>query len=70
MQLINKIDELIKFANHRIDYLKSNKRISTINGYYNEGYDKGYIAGMYKYIDDLTCLKVILIEIQKDDDDV
>jgi hypothetical protein len=70
MQLINKIDELIKFANHRIDYLKANPRISTIDGYWNEGYDKGYIAAMHKYLDDMCNLKNIIIEINKDDDDV
>jgi hypothetical protein len=77
MQLINKIDRLIQFANHRIDYLKKNdlKEFNyPLDDIWSIGYDKGYIASLYKYIDDLNNLKSIIsdneLNINIDDDDV
>jgi hypothetical protein len=74
MQLIEKIDELIKFGNFRIDYIKiksiKNNCKDADGDIWSAGYDKGYIAGLQKYIDELTELKNYLIEINKDDDDV
>jgi hypothetical protein len=71
MQLINKIDELIKFAHHRIDYLKIDYNDKNINiDNWDDGYHTGYIAAMNKYISDLKNLKNILININLDNDDV
>jgi len=74
MQLTDKIEELIRLANHRIDYIKmhsfKNSTRYPADDIWSIGYDKGYIAGFQKYIDDLSYLKKIIIEINKDDDDV
>ena len=37
---------------------------------WDRGYHRGYSAAMKKYVDDLKNLKKIIIEINKDDDDV
>jgi hypothetical protein len=68
MQLIDKLDELIKSANHRIDFLRI--ELSKDGDRWDNGYHRGYIAAMSKYLDDIKNLKNILIEINKDDDDV
>jgi hypothetical protein len=68
MQLIDKIDELIKFAHNRIDYFRI--ELTKDGDLWDHGYHRGYIAAMNKYVDDLRNLKYILIEINKDDDDV
>jgi len=77
MQLTDKIDRLIQFANHRIDYIKRNNLNEfkyPLDDIWSIGYDKGYIAGLYKYIDDLNHLKSIILNnelnINLDDDDV
>jgi hypothetical protein len=71
MELIHKIDLMIKYANYRIQKLNENSyEVGSIDAYWNKGYDNGYIAALYKYIDDLSYLKDIIIEINKDDDDV
>jgi predicted heme/steroid binding protein len=69
MQLINKIDDLIKWANHRIDFLKIDYDVKNLDRW-DDGYHRGYIAAMNRYVDDLNNLKNIIIEINKDDDDV
>jgi len=72
MQLINKIDMLIELTNYRIDCLHielNNKQIKKYD-LWDRGYHRGYIAAMNKYVDDLKILKEIIIEINKDDDDV
>jgi hypothetical protein len=69
MQLTDKIDDLIKLANYRIDFLKIRIQKSDID-IWDRYYDRGYIASQKKYVDDLKNLKNIIIEIQKDDDDV
>ena len=69
MQLIDKIDELIRLANHRIDFLEIKIQKSDID-IWDRYYDRGYIASQKKYVDDLKNLKNIIIEIEKDDDDV
>jgi hypothetical protein len=69
MQLIDKIEELIRLANHRIDYLQIEIQKSD-NDIWDRYYNKGYIASQKKYVDDLKNLKNIIIEINKDDDDV
>jgi len=74
MQLTDKIEELIRLANYRIDHIKlqsiKNSTKYPADDIWSSGYDKGYIAGLLKYIDDLYYLKNIIIEINKDDDDV
>jgi len=68
---INIIDELIKFAHHRIDYLRMDLNNKNINiDRWDDGYHSGYIAAMHKYINDLVYLKNRLININIDDDDV
>jgi hypothetical protein len=72
MQLINKIDMLIELANYRIAYLLldlNNDHIKKFDSW-DRGYHRGYITAMNKYVDDLKNLKKIIIEINKDDDDV
>ena len=72
MQLINRIDMLIDLANYRIDSLTillNNDHIKKFD-LWDRGYHIGYIAAMNKYVDDLKNLKKIIIEINKDDDDV
>jgi hypothetical protein len=69
MRLINKIDELIKLANHRIDFLEIEMKKSDID-IWDRYYNRGYITSQKKYVDDLLNLKNIMIEINKDDDDV
>jgi len=71
MQLISKIDNLIQLAHYRIKFIEDGYFYNSSEaGIWNRGYDKGYIAGLLKYIDDLSKLKNIIIEINKDDDDV
>lgn len=71
MRLVNEIDNLIQLAHHRIKFIEDSYfYVSSEDGAWNRGYDKGYIAGLLKYIDDLSKLKNIIIEINKDDDDV
>ena len=72
MRLINKIDMLIELANYRIDCLSIDLNNDHIKKFdlWDRGYHRGYIAAMNKYVDDLKNLKKIIIEIQKDDDDV
>jgi hypothetical protein len=71
MPLINKIDNLIELAHHRIKFIEDTYLYdSSEAGIWNRGYEKGYTAGLLKYIDDLSKLKNIIIEINKDDDDV
>jgi len=68
---INIIDELIKLAHHRIDYLRIDLNDKNINiDRWDDGYHSGYIAAMHKYINDLVYLKNRLININLDDDDV
>jgi len=68
---INIIDELIKFAHHRIDYLRIDLNNKNINiDRWDDEYHSGYIAAMHKYINDLVYLKNRLININIDDDDV
>jgi hypothetical protein len=69
MQLTDKIDDLIKWANHRIDFLENKIQKSDID-IWDRYYNRGYITSQKKYIDDLKNLKNIIIEIEKDDDDV
>jgi len=68
MQLIDKLDELIKFANGRIDYTRI--KLTKYGDRWDDGYYRGYIAAMSRYLDDIKNLKNIIIEIDKDDDDV
>jgi len=71
MDQIKIIDELIKFAHHRIDYLRIGLYDKNINiDRWDDGYHSGYIAAMNKYINDLVYLKNRLININLDDDDV
>jgi len=71
MQLINKIDQLIIEAKHIIIFIENETyKINSMNIEWNQGFDRGYISAVRKYVDDLINLKNILIEIQKDDDDV
>jgi hypothetical protein len=68
---INIIDELIKFAHHRIDYLRIDLNDKNINiDRWDDGYHSGYIAAMNKYINDLVYLKNRINNINLDDDDV
>ena len=69
MQLTDKIEELIRLANHRIDFLEIEIQ-KCRDDLWDRGYHRGYIAALYKYTDDLKNLKKIIIEIEKDDDDV
>jgi hypothetical protein len=69
MQLTDKIDDLIKWANHRIDFLEIEIQKSD-NDIWDRYYNRGYLASQKKYVDDLKNLKNIIIEINKDDDDV
>jgi hypothetical protein len=69
MQLIDKIDDLINFAHYRIDFLEIEIQ-KCRDDLWDRGYHRGYIAALYKYTDDLNNLKNIIIEINKDDDDV
>jgi hypothetical protein len=75
MRLINEIDNLIQLAHHRIKFIEDSYFYhSSEAGVWNRGYDKGYIAGLLKYIDDLNHLKNIMLNISLiqfgDDDDV
>jgi len=68
---IDTINELIKFAHHRIDYLRIDLNDKNINvDRWDDGYHSGYIAAMHKYINDLVYLKNRLINTNLDDDDV
>ena len=69
MQLIDKIDELIKFAHHRIDYIKIDLNKKNINiDRWDSGYHSGYIAAMHKYISDLKYLKIYITMNNLNDD--
>lgn len=77
MQIIDIVDRLIQFAKYRIDHLKKNDLEEfnrSLDNIWSIGYDKGYIAALYKSIDDLNYLKSIItyneLNINIDDDDV
>jgi hypothetical protein len=69
MRIVNEIDNLIQLAHHRIKFIEDEMKKSDID-IWDRYYNRGYITCQKKYVDDLKNLKNIIIEINKDDDDV